>query len=62
MTPEGELKVPVESTALKNAKTTIAAISAPTDGRTSMRRHSGVCRIRSSSLAAGGDTGAVVAM
>ena len=61
MTPAGELNVPVESAAVKNRNTTIAAISAPTEGRTRMRRQRGVCRIRSSDFAAGA-AGAVVAI
>ena len=50
--------MPVSSASEKKTKTTIAAMSAPTEGRTRMRRHSGVCRIRSSAFAAGAGAGA----
>ena len=48
--PAGELKVPVWSKALKKRKTRTVAMNAPTDGRTSARRHAGMWRSRSSAL------------
>ena len=58
MTPAGELNVPVSSASEKKTNTTIAAISAPTEGRTSSLRQRGSCRSRSSVLGAGAGAGA----